>query len=73
MGGQIIDATMVPALKQRGHSGEKRGDKDGRIPGRWKDKPATLGQKDRDARASSKYANADQPLLPAKAPASVEI
>jgi hypothetical protein len=32
--------------------------KDGRIPERWKDKPAKLRQKDRDASWSGKYTSA---------------
>jgi hypothetical protein len=58
MGGQIIDATVVPAPKQRNTQEEKAAIKDGRIPERWKDKPAKLRQKDRDARWSVKYTKA---------------
>ncbi|MGE8136016.1 IS5 family transposase [Novosphingobium subterraneum] len=55
MGGQIIDATVVPAPKQRNTEEEKAAIKDGRIPEAWKAKPARLRQKDRDARWSVKY------------------
>ncbi|SMP82968.1 hypothetical protein SAMN06296065_1348 [Novosphingobium panipatense] len=48
MGGQIIDATVVPAPKQRNTEEEKAAIKEGRIPERWKDKPAKIRQKDRD-------------------------
>ncbi len=55
MGGQIIDATVVPAPKQRNTEEEKAAIKAGRIPERWKDRPAKVRQKDRDARWSVKY------------------
>lgn len=58
MGGQIIDATVVPAPKQRNTDEEKAAIKDGRIPEAWKAKPARLRQKDRDARWSVKYTKA---------------
>ncbi|KHS41664.1 MULTISPECIES: IS5 family transposase [Novosphingobium] len=58
MGGQIIDATVVPAPKQRNTDEEKAAIKDGRIPEAWKAKPARLRQKDRDARGSVKYTKA---------------
>jgi transposase, IS5 family len=58
MGGQIIDATIVAAPKQRNTDGEKRTIKEGGIPGDWKAKPAKLAQKDRDARWTVKYSKA---------------
>jgi len=58
MGGQIIDATVVPAPKQRNTQEEKAAIREGRIPERWKDKPAKLRQKDTDARWSVKYTKA---------------
>lgn len=58
MGGQIIDATVVPAPKQRNTEEEKAAIKEGRIPEAWKAKPARLRQKDRDARWSVKYSKA---------------
>ena len=58
MGGQIIDATLVAAPKQRNTDGEKAAIKEGRIPEAWKDKPAKLRQKDRDARWTVKFAKA---------------
>lgn len=45
MGGQIIDATVVPAPKQRNTEEEKAAIKEGRIPERWKDRPAKVRQK----------------------------
>jgi transposase, IS5 family len=58
MGGQIIDATLVAAPKQRNTDGEKAAIKEGRIPEAWKDRPAKLRQKDRDARWTVKFAKA---------------
>jgi transposase, IS5 family len=50
MSGQIVDASLVSAPKQRNTDGEKKAIKEGRIPEDWKAKPAKLRQKDRDAR-----------------------
>ena len=50
MSGQIVDATIVVAPKQRNTIEEKAAIKEGRVPDDWKDKPAKLAQKDRDAR-----------------------
>jgi transposase, IS5 family len=50
MSGQIVDASLVSAPKQRNTEGEKKAIKEGRIPEEWKAKPAKLRQKDRDAR-----------------------
>jgi hypothetical protein len=58
MSGQIIDASIVAAPKQRNSDGEKRDIKQGRIPEAWKDKPAKLAQKDRDARWTVKWSKA---------------
>jgi IS5 family transposase len=58
MGGQIIDASIVAAPKQRNTDEEKRDIKAGRIPQDWKDKPAKLAQKDRDARWTVKWSKA---------------
>ena len=55
MGGQIIDATIVSAPKQRNTDGEKADIRAGRVPEAWKDKPAKLAQKDRDARWTVKF------------------
>jgi IS5 family transposase len=57
MSGQIIDASIVAAPKQRNTDGEKR-IKEGRIPPEWAKKPAKLRQKDRDARWTVKYTKA---------------
>ena len=45
IGGQIIDATVVPAPKQRDTDEEKAAIKQGKIPERWKEKPAKIRQK----------------------------
>ena len=58
MGGQIVDATLVAAPKQRNSDGEKADIKAGKVPEGWKDKPAKLAQKDRDARWTVKYSKA---------------
>lgn len=50
MSGQIVDASLVSAPKQRNTDGEKKDVKEGRIPEDWKANPAKLRQKDRDAR-----------------------
>ncbi|MDE2570136.1 MAG: IS5 family transposase [Sphingomonadales bacterium] len=56
MGGQILDATIVPAPKQRNTEEEKTTIKQGRVPKDWK--PAKARQKDRDARWTVKYSKA---------------
>ena len=58
MGGQIIDATIVAAPKQRNSDAEKADIKAGKVPDHWKDKPAKLRQKDRDARWTVKFSKA---------------
>jgi hypothetical protein len=47
--GQLVDATIVSAPKQRNSKAEKQDLKAGRIPEAWRAKPAGLRQKDRDA------------------------
>ncbi|QND69598.1 IS5 family transposase (plasmid) [Mesorhizobium loti] len=58
MGGQIVDATIVAAPKQRNTDAEKTDIKAGKVPDEWKDKPAKLRQKDRDARWTVKFSKA---------------
>src|SRR4051794_6193565 len=53
MSGQIVDATIIAAPKQRNTQEEKQALRDGRIPEDWKDKPAKLAQKDCDAGPSN--------------------
>jgi IS5 family transposase len=50
MSGQLVDATIVSAPKQRNTKAEKQAIKEGRIPEDWQQQPAKLQQKDRDAR-----------------------
>ena len=58
MSGQIVDASLVAAPRQRNTDEEKKAIKDGRVPDQWKDKPAKLRQKDRDARWTVKFTKA---------------
>jgi len=58
MGGQIVDATVVAAPKQRSTEDEKQALREGRIPEDWAGKPAKLRQKDRDARWTVKQGKA---------------
>ncbi len=59
--GQIVDATIIQAPKQRNTQDEKDAIKRGDVPDGWKDKPAKLAQKDRDARWTVKYSKAKRP------------
>ena len=58
MGGQIVDATIVAAPKQRNTEAERAALKAGEIPEGWSEKPAKLRQKDRDARWTVKFSKA---------------
>jgi len=58
MGGQIVDASIVSAPKQRNTEAEKAEIKAGRIPREWAERPAKLRQKDRDARWTVKFSKA---------------
>ena len=58
MSGQIIDASLIAAPRQHNSEDEKQAIKGGRIPKDWKDKPAKLRQKDRDARWTVKFTKA---------------
>ena len=58
MSGQLVDATIVSAPKQRNPDAEKQAIKEGRVPEGWQDKPAKLRQKDRDARWTVKATKA---------------
>lgn len=50
MGGQIVDASVIQAPRQRMTKNEKDQIKAGKIPQDWKENPAKLSQKDMDAR-----------------------
>ena len=59
MGGQIVDATLVAAPKQRNTAAEKAAIKAGNSAGEiWPDQPARAAQKDTDARWTLKFAKA---------------
>ena len=58
MSGQIIDASLIAAPRQRNTDEEKKAIKEGRIPDHWKGKPAKLRHKDRDARWTVKFTKA---------------
>jgi IS5 family transposase len=73
MSGQIVDATLVSAPKQRNTEDEKKAIKEGRIPEEWKAKPAKLRQKDRDARWTVKFAKAKTKEDGSKPPCDIAI
>ena len=58
MSGQIVDATIVAAPRQRNTTAEKEAIKAGRIPEGWAERPAKLRQKDRDARWTVRFSKA---------------
>ena len=58
MSGQIVDATLVAAPRQRNTDEEKAEIKAGRIPAEWQARPAKLRHKDRDARWTVKFTKA---------------
>ena len=58
MSGQIIDASLVAAPRQRNTEAEKAAIKAGEIPAAWQDRPVKLRQKDRDARWTVKFTKA---------------
>ena len=51
---------LIAAPRQRNTNEEKAAIKEGRVPDDWKDKPAKLRQKDRDARWTVKFTKAKQ-------------
>jgi IS5 family transposase len=61
MSGQIVDATVVSAPRQRMTKAEKAEVKAGNIPEGWQAHPAKLSQKDRDARWFVKYSKSMDP------------
>lgn len=54
-GGQIIDATIVEAPRQRNTREENETIKSGETPAAWQAEPAKLAQKDVDARWTKKH------------------
>jgi transposase, IS5 family len=73
MSGQIVDATLVAAPKQRNTEDEKKAIKEGRIPDGWAEKPAKLRQKDRDARWTVKFSKAKERPDGTKPPVDIAI
>jgi len=75
MSGQIVDATLVAAPRQRNTDGEKQDIKAGKKASEiWPDKPAKARQKDVDARwtmkvSKAKPAGEDKPLIDIAIPA----
>ena len=58
-GGQIVDATLIAAPKQRNSDGEKAAIKEGKTAEEiWPDEPAKAAQKDTDARWTVKFSKA---------------
>ncbi len=55
MGGQIIDASIVPVPKQRNSRDDNARIKDGETPEGWENQPAKRCQKDTDARWTKKH------------------
>ena len=55
MGGQIIDATIVAAPRQRNSREDNAKVKAGETPGAWEKQPAKNRQKDKDARWTKKH------------------
>ncbi|OAJ66141.1 transposase [Gluconobacter cerinus] len=58
MSGQILDATLVAAPKQRNTNAEKADLRAGRLPEDWQDKPSRLSHKDRHVRWTLKFTKA---------------
>lgn len=58
MSGQLVDASIVAAPRQRNTRAEKQAIKEGRVPAAWQARPAKLRQKDRDARWTVKTTKA---------------
>jgi IS5 family transposase len=73
MGGQIVDASLIAAPKQRNTQDEKKDLKEGRIPEEWKARPARLRQKDRDARWTVKFSKAKERPDGSKPPVDIAI
>ena len=73
MSGQIIDASLVAAPKQRNTEDEKKAIKEGRVPEHWKARPGKLRQKDRDARWTVKYSKAKERPDGSKPPVDIAI
>jgi IS5 family transposase len=73
MSGQIVDASLVSAPKQRNTAEERQTIKEGRVPEDWKAKPAKLRHKDRDARWTVKFTKAKERADGSKPPVDIAI
>jgi len=73
MSGQIIDASLVAAPKQRNTDDEKRAIKEGRVPDDWRARPGKLRQKDRDARWTVEFSKAKERPDGTKPPVDIAI
>jgi transposase, IS5 family len=73
MSGQIIDASLVSAPKQRNTTEERQALKEGRIPEDWKANPAKLRHKDRDARWTVKFTKAKERADGSRPPVDIAI
>ena len=73
MSGQIVDASLISAPKQRSTQEEKQAIKEGRIPQEWAKKPAKLAHKDRDARWTVKFTKAKERTDGTKPPVDIAI
>jgi len=72
MSGQVIDASIIAASRQRNTDAKKADLKEGRIPGAWAVKPKRLALKHRDARWTLKRTK-ERPAKSDATKASVEI
>lgn len=73
MSGQIIDASLIAAPKQRNTDDERKALKEGRVPEGWKARPAKLRHKDRDARWTVKFTKAKERPDGTKPPVDIAI
>lgn len=73
MSGQIVDASLIAAPKQRNTEAEKQAIREGRVPEDWKARPAKLRQKDRDARWTVKFSKARQRAARTRPPVDIAI
>src|SRR3546814_5493812 len=60
MSGQIVDASLIAAPKQRNTDDERKALKEGRVPEDWKAMPAKLRHTDREARWTVKFTKAKE-------------
>src|SRR3546814_10858536 len=73
MSGQIVDASLIAAPKQRNTDDERKALKEGRVPEDWKAMPAKLRHKDRDARWTVKFTKAKERPDGTKPPVDIAI